>query len=73
MLALDRRKFAQGKLFRFVTGYELDVDRAILENDPDVVTALGDTIRDVLDDAFDISRSLRNVGRIFAALKEVEA
>jgi adenylosuccinate lyase len=42
--------------------------RSVLEEDPEVTLGA-----DVLDDAFDVTRSLRHVGRFAEALKEVEA
>jgi adenylosuccinate lyase len=47
--------------------------RSVLEEDPEVVAALGsaETAQRVLDEAFDLDRSLARVGRIFDALAEV--
>jgi adenylosuccinate lyase len=45
--------------------------RVVLENDPDVVAALGNSLRSTLDDSFDMSRALRHAGRTFAALEEI--
>ncbi len=46
--------------------------RSVLEKDPDVEAALGDSLEGVLDESFDLSRSLRHAGRIFSALEEME-
>jgi adenylosuccinate lyase len=42
--------------------------RTVLEEDPEVTLSVGD-----LDEAFDVHRSLRHVGRFADALKEVDA
>ena len=43
--------------------------RSVLEGDPDVVSRLSAS---QLDEAFDLRRALRNAGRVFDALEEIE-
>jgi adenylosuccinate lyase len=46
--------------------------RDVLEKDPDVQTALGASIDDVLGDAFDLARALAHADRVIGALDAVE-
>jgi adenylosuccinate lyase len=46
--------------------------RSLLETDPDVTTVLGERTSAALDEAFSLERSLRNTGRVFNALEEIQ-
>ena len=48
--------------------------RSVLESDPELVAALGrDRVTAVLEEAFDLDRSLRHAHRAVDALEEVES
>ena len=45
--------------------------RSLLEKDDEVISTLGADAAAALDDAFNLSRSLRNAGKVFDALEEI--
>jgi adenylosuccinate lyase len=45
--------------------------RSLLESDDEVVSTLGAGAAAALDDAFSLTRSLRNAGKVFDALEEI--
>ncbi|TVR27749.1 MAG: adenylosuccinate lyase [Ilumatobacter sp.] len=78
LLAIVRAGVSRDDAYRIVQrnamrAWDDSVDfRGLLDADPEVGSVLGDRAGDVLDEAFDLHRSLRHVDRVIDALDELD-